>query len=139
MCIFAPMNLRINHYAIFFVLLSMAFSAVFSSCGRNSSDADREVVESADSAVVAYPLCFCPDSLKLVEGKIKNGHYFTTLMTGLGMTQQQAYDLSFTDDSSVAEKASLKIDTIQGEKLNIKITTKEDLELGNAILLMRKS
>jgi 2-C-methyl-D-erythritol 4-phosphate cytidylyltransferase len=52
---------------------------------------------------------------------------------------QQAYDLSFTDDSSVAEKASLKIDTIQGEKLNIKITTKEDLELGNAILLMRKS
>lgn len=94
MCIFAPMNLRINHYAIFFVLLSMAFSAVFSSCGRNSSDADREVVESADSAVVAYPLGFCPDSLKLVEGKIKNGHYFTTLMTGLGMTQQQAYDLS---------------------------------------------
>ena len=88
------MNLRINHYAIFFVLLSMAFSAVFSSCGRNSSDADREVVESADSAVVAYPLGFCPDSLKLVEGKIKNGHYFTTLMTGLGMTQQQAYDLS---------------------------------------------
>lgn len=88
------MNLRINHYAIFFVLLSMAFSAVFSSCGRNSSDADREVVESADSTVVAYPLGFCPDSLKLVEGKIKNGHYFTTLMTGLGMTQQQAYDLS---------------------------------------------
>ena len=94
MCIFAPMNLRINHYAIFFVLLSMAFSAVFSSCGRNSSDADREVVESADSTVVADPLGFCPDSLKLVEGKIKNGHYFTTLMTGLGMTQQQAYDLS---------------------------------------------
>lgn len=88
------MNLRINHYAIFFVLLSMAFSAVFSSCGRNSSDADREVVESADSTVVADPLGFCPDSLKLVEGKIKNGHYFTTLMTGLGMTQQQAYDLS---------------------------------------------
>ena len=109
MCIFVPMKLRINHYAIFFVLLSTVFSAVFSSCGRNSSDADREGMEPADTAVVAYPLGFCPDSLRLVEGKIRNGHYFTTLMTSLGMTRQQAYDLSLAC-KDVFDVRALRVD-----------------------------
>ena len=88
------MKFRINHYAILFILLSAAVSAVFPSCARNSSEIDGADMEQADILEVACPLGFCPDSLDLVEGKVKNGQYFTNLMTGLGMTQQQAYDLS---------------------------------------------
>ena len=88
------MKFRINHYAILFILLSAAVSAAFSSCARNSSEIDAVNIEQVDTLEVAFPLGFCTDSLDLTEGKVKNGQYFTTLMTGLGMTQQQAYDLS---------------------------------------------
>ena len=88
------MKFRINHYAILSILLSAAVSAAFSSCVRNSSETGDTDIEQVDTLEVAYPLGFCPDSLDLREGKVKNGQYFTTLMTGLGMTQQQAYDLS---------------------------------------------
>lgn len=88
------MKFRINHYAILFILLSVALSAVFSSCARNSSETGSGDMEQVDTLEVSHPLGFSPDSLDLVEGKVKNGQYFTTLMTGLGMTQQQAYDLS---------------------------------------------
>mgnify|MGYP002514925893 CR=1 FL=1 len=88
------MKFRINHYAILSILLSAAVSAAFSSCARNSSEIDAVNIEQVDTLEVAFPLGFCTDSLDLREGKVKNGQYFTTLMTGLGMTQQQAYDLS---------------------------------------------
>ena len=86
------MKFRINHYAIFFVLLSAVFSAVFPSCGRKSSKKVATDAEHVDTLDVASHLGFCPDSLDLKEGKVKNGQYFTTLMTSLGMTQQQAYE-----------------------------------------------
>lgn len=44
------------------------------------------------------------------------------------------YDTSFTDDASVAERAGARIDTIPGEKFNIKITTPEDLVLAKLLL-----
>lgn len=46
----------------------------------------------------------------------------------------QAYDISFTDDASVAERAGIKVSVIEGEKTNIKLTTPEDLVLARAIL-----
>lgn len=46
----------------------------------------------------------------------------------------QAYDLSFTDDASVAEKYGITLDWCQGEKLNMKITTPEDLILAEAVI-----
>ena len=42
---------------------------------------------------------------------------------------KQKYQQSFTDDASVFIKNNGKVDTIQGEETNIKITTKEDLKL----------
>lgn len=41
----------------------------------------------------------------------------------------QPYSLSFTDDASVVEAAGCDIRLVSGERLNIKITTPEDLEL----------
>ena len=99
------MKLRINHYAIFFVLLSAVFSAVFPSCADRTFETSSADAEPVDTVEVAYPLGFCPDSLDIKEGKVKNGQYFTTLMTGLGMTQQQAYDLSLACEDVFDVKA----------------------------------
>jgi 2-C-methyl-D-erythritol 4-phosphate cytidylyltransferase len=45
-----------------------------------------------------------------------------------------AYDTSFTDDASVVEKYGKSLSYVVGERLNIKITTQEDLVLAKAIL-----
>ena len=52
---------------------------------------------------------------------------------------RQAYDTSFTDDASVAERAGIPVSTIEGEKTNIKLTTPEDMVLARAILSAYKA
>ena len=49
----------------------------------------------------------------------------------------QAYDLSFTDDASVAARKEIPLTVEQGERFNLKITTPEDLVLAEAILTRR--
>ena len=51
----------------------------------------------------------------------------------------QAYDTAFTDDASVASAYGIPLTFCEGERLNIKLTTPEDLELAKAIKLVRKS
>lgn len=51
---------------------------------------------------------------------------------------RQAYDTAFTDDASVVEKYGKSPSYIIGERLNMKITTKEDLILAEAVLKLRK-
>ncbi len=46
----------------------------------------------------------------------------------------QPYDPSFTDDASVVERSGVKLSFIRGERLNFKITTRDDLLLARAIL-----
>lgn len=46
----------------------------------------------------------------------------------------QPYDTAFTDDASVVERSGVPISFIPGERLNIKLTTKEDLLLAESIL-----
>ena len=48
------------------------------------------------------------------------------------------YDTSFTDDASVVEKYGKSLSYIIGERLNIKITTQEDLLLSRAVDLLRR-
>lgn len=47
---------------------------------------------------------------------------------------QQSYRAKFTDDASVVEKAGFKINLIEGERNNLKITFPEDLELAHFLL-----
>lgn len=49
----------------------------------------------------------------------------------------QPYDLSFTDDASVAAKINIPLTYVTGERNNIKITTPEDLLLAQAYLELR--
>jgi 2-C-methyl-D-erythritol 4-phosphate cytidylyltransferase len=41
----------------------------------------------------------------------------------------------FTDEASVVEAFGLKINLVEGEKNNIKITTPQDLELAKVLFL----
>ena len=63
--------------------------------GRQSQDA---VVTEAQTDAAGLPYGFCPDSLDCVEGKVKNGQFFSTLMMKLGLSAQQAYDLTLACD-----------------------------------------
>ena len=53
---------------------------------------------------------------------------------GLKKAYTQGFDTLFTDDASVAERYGIPLTFIEGERLNIKITTPEDLILARAIL-----
>lgn len=44
-----------------------------------------------------------------------------------------AYDTAFTDDASVVERTGAQLTYVEGERLNIKITTPEDLVLANVL------
>lgn len=50
---------------------------------------------------------------------------------------ESAYDLSFTDDASVASVKKIPLSFVEGERYNLKITTSEDLVLAEAILNLR--
>ena len=47
----------------------------------------------------------------------------------------QAFDLSFTDDASVARAKNIPLSYIEGERWNIKITTSEDMVIAQKFLL----
>ena len=70
-------------------VLSVAWS-----CGQKSSDSQMDECAECKSESVTEPLGFCPDSLECVEGVVKNGQFFSTLLMKLGLDAQQAYDLT---------------------------------------------
>ena len=51
----------------------------------------------------------------------------------------QAYELSFTDDATVAARKGIPLTFEEGERFNLKITTPEDLILAEAILTRMRS
>lgn len=75
-------------------MLALA-AAVVASCGRQTDgNAASEASECTDSLCVESPLGFCPDTLRMVEGKVRNGQFFSNLLGSLGMTAQEAYNLT---------------------------------------------
>ncbi len=49
----------------------------------------------------------------------------------------QAFDLMFTDDASVVERKNVPVTYVDGDRNNIKITTREDLILAEAIMSLK--
>ncbi|MBC7617225.1 MAG: 2-C-methyl-D-erythritol 4-phosphate cytidylyltransferase [Pedobacter sp.] len=109
--------------------------------GKLITDA-YEIAEQNGNAIA----CIKPsDSLRKVknkESKILNREQVVLIQTPqtfeigqLRKAYQQHYKPKFTDDASVVEKAGFKINLIDGERNNLKITYPEDLELANMITL----
>ena len=81
--------------ALIISILCILLTFGFSSCG-NSSSTNNEVVEQQieEQAGEVHVLGFNPDSLRCVEGEVKSGQFFSTLLGSLGMNANQAYNLT---------------------------------------------
>ena len=86
-------------------IISITLLAVSASCSRQRTEAEDTITEAVDTIEVSNPLGFCPDSLTMKEGTVKTGQYFSNLLTGLGMTQQEAYDLTMVCGSTFDVKS----------------------------------
>ena len=96
--------MMIYKYVVYRCLGALLVSSflLFTSC----SSRQEEVENSDDSALSSAvdesnvaDLGFDADSLDSVEGKVRNGQYFSSLLSGLGMSANDAYDLTIACDS----------------------------------------
>ena len=81
-----------KRFAIHTIIFLSVLSVALSGCGPDVQDGSE--VTSCGAAQAVNPLGFCPDSLECVEGKVRDGQFFSTLMIRLGLDAQQAYDLT---------------------------------------------
>lgn len=100
-----------------------------------------ETAEREGNAVTCIKPSDSIRKIKKVGSKILNRDKVVLIQTPqtfeisqLRKAYQQHYKPKFTDDASVVEKAGFKINLIEGERHNIKITYPEDLELANFLL-----
>ena len=86
---------------LIFNILVVASIAAFSSCGRSFSSTDELIAEEhfAEQVGEIHVLGFNADSLRYEEGKVKSGQFFSTLLGSLGMTAQEAYNLTQVCDT----------------------------------------
>ena len=93
------------------ILISSALCFValcgISSCGNTSSSTNEEVDELQfdEQKDETHVLGFAPDSLRCEERKVKSGQFFSTLLGSLGMTAQDAYNLTQACDTVFDVKA----------------------------------
>lgn len=114
----------------------------------------REMFRKAESVPALIPVVPCVDTMKVLE--MKDGELSSipgavadrSVLYGAQTPQifhseiikeaySMAYDTSFTDDASVLEKYGKSLSFHIGERLNIKITTQDDLLLARAVLSLR--
>lgn len=121
-----------------------------------SEELIRNAFRKAADMKAVIPVTPCTDTLKAVrEVIVPNGEPYYETVTGVELDRSivygaqtpqvfhsevlkkaylQAFDTAFTDDASVAAKDGVRIAYIKGERLNIKITTPEDMLIANAVL-----
>ena len=116
----------------------------------------RDMYEKSETVPALIPVVPCVDTMKVLK---KQGDELVTepgatvdrsVLYGAQTPQifhseiikeaySLAYDTSFTDDASVVEKYGKSLSYVMGERLNIKITTQDDLILARAILSLSSS
>lgn len=55
---------------------------------------NSQITSEEPQAAEVHPLGFNPDSLRCVQGEVKNGQFFSNLLTSLGMSAQDGYNLT---------------------------------------------
>lgn len=115
----------------------------------------RKLFETAEREQAVVPVIPCVDTMKVLESKdgvlkaIQGAKADRSVLYGAQTPQvfhsevvkdayMMAYDTAFTDDASVVEKYGKDICYIEGERFNIKITTRDDMVLAKAIETLRK-
>ena len=74
------------------------------------------------------------DTLKILKPSAVQSESGHKRSEDIKKAYSQAYDTSFTDDASVASRYKIPLVYIEGERLNFKITTPEDLAMAKAML-----
>jgi murein DD-endopeptidase MepM/ murein hydrolase activator NlpD len=74
------------------VYVIMAVAAVLAACTAKRHDVADDMTAVCETET--YPLGFNADSLRCVEGEIRNGQFFSTLLGSLGMSAQGSYNLT---------------------------------------------
>lgn len=84
------------------------------------------------------------NELKTVEGAVADRSVLYAAQTPqifhsevLKSAYSLPYDTLFTDDASVVQKYNVSLSYTMGERLNVKITTQEDLLLAEAVMSLR--
>ena len=108
----------------------------------------------AETVPALVPVIPCIDTLKVlkndggelrtVEGAVADRSVLYAAQTPqvfhsevLKQAYSLPYDTSFTDDASVVQAYGKSLSYTMGERLNIKITTQEDLLLADAVLALK--
>ncbi len=116
----------------------------------------RSLFGKAEDVPALIPVTPCVDTMKVLEKKgdelvaVPGETADRSVLYGAQTPQifhsevlkeaySMAYDTAFTDDASVVEKYGKSLSYAIGERLNIKITTADDLVLARAILSLRKA
>ena len=103
----------------------------------------RKLYSMMETETAVVPMLRITDSLKFADGSFPepDRNNIVSVQTpqlfrseDIKAAYLQAYDPAFTDDVSVAVRNGLHVSFAEGEKLNIKLTTREDLILAGAIL-----
>lgn len=85
----------INHMKINNLYFILPLLIVLFSCASRQNEEVPQVQEkTVQTDIVVSGYGFNPDSLAVVEGKVRNGQFFSSLLTSLGMSQKEAYDLT---------------------------------------------
>ena len=115
----------------------------------------RDLFEQAEKVNGLIPVLPCIDTMKVLQktslglSPVSGASADRSVLYGAQTPQifrsellkeayAQPFDESFTDDASVMEKYGKSLSYVIGERLNIKITTKEDLILARAIYSLRE-
>lgn len=114
----------------------------------------RNMFESAAEIPALIPVLPCVDTMKVlrmegdelktVDGAVADRSVLYAAQTPqifhsevLKSAYSLPYETSFTDDASVVQKNEVSLSYTMGERLNIKITTQEDLLLAGAVMSLR--
>jgi 2-C-methyl-D-erythritol 4-phosphate cytidylyltransferase len=115
----------------------------------------RQMYERAEAVQALIPVTPCVETMKVLENKdgelrtVPGAKADRSVLFGAQTPQifhsevlkkayAMPYDTAFTDDASVVEKYGKSLSYIIGERLNIKITTQDDLLLAQAIISMSR-
>lgn len=118
-----------------------------------SCDMVARMFEAAETEPAVIPVLPCVDTMKALRKNPESGklepvdgmNVDRSLLYAVQTPQifhseilkeaySQPYDTAFTDDASVVAKKGMPLTYVEGERLNIKITAKDDLRLAEAIL-----
>ena len=119
----------------------------------------RDMFEKSENVQALIPVIPCVDTMKVLQKNVwEDGSETLSAVAGQSVDRSmlygaqtpqmfhsevlkdaynQAFDTAFTDDASVVEKHGKSLSFVIGERLNIKITTIEDLTLAEAVLKIR--